>query len=173
MSRRHCATSSCRAAARLMIGMSDVLGTASPAGTGGGRAAGKQIVHTGSRSPAWRKATHSLAAKAKLQTLRLPGGLDGVEIGAARGIGLARRPGGPPGPLLAPDGKQAAKFAQRFGMIVDADVEIGKILGGRQQQRRRLLAATIAAGTLAGLQRRQQALGQGQILATAPTPERT
>src|SRR5262245_57527467 len=129
MSRRHCATSSCRAAARLMIGMSDVLGTASPAGTGGGRAAGKQIVHTGSRSPAWRKATHSLAAKAKLETLRLPGGLDGVEIGAARGIGLARRPGGPPGPLLAPDGKQAAKFAQRFGMIVDADVEIGKILG--------------------------------------------
>ena len=64
-------------------------------------------------------------------------------------------------------------FAQRFGMIVDADVEIGKILGGRQQQRRRLLAAAIAAGTLAGLQRRQQALGQGQILATAPTPERT
>src|SRR5262245_38005910 len=97
MSRRHCATSSCRAAARLMIGMSDVLGTASPAGTGVGRAAGKQIVHTGSRQPAWRKATHSLAAKAKPESLRLPGGLDGVEIAAARGIGLARRPGGPPG----------------------------------------------------------------------------
>ena len=51
-------------------------------------------------------------------------------------------------------------------MIVDADIEIVKILPGPQPQRRRLLAATLAAGTLAGLQRRQQALGQGQIAAS-------
>src|SRR4029077_3378938 len=68
---------------------------------------GSKSLLTGQGGPrAWLPASAS-AAKAKIETLRLPGGLDHLEVGTAGGIGLARCPGGPLRPLLAPDAEQA------------------------------------------------------------------
>ena len=57
---------------------------------------------------------------------------------------------------------QAAQLGERLGVIVDAQVEERILLGRVDQQRRRLLAALVAAGRLARLQRGQQPLGERQ-----------
>src|SRR5262249_22527078 len=108
------------------------------------------------------RAALRLPAKAQVKTLLLPGGLDHVEIRAAGRVGLARGPGGALRPLLAPDGEEATELGKRVGMVVDANVEVGEVLGGRQQECRRLAAATVAARMFSGLDRAKQALGQGE-----------
>ncbi len=50
-------------------------------------------------------------------------------------------------------------------MVVDAQVERGIVLAGVDPERRRLLAALVAAGGLARLQRGDEALGEGQMAA--------
>ncbi len=57
---------------------------------------------------------------------------------------------------------QAAQLGDRFGVIVDAQIEERILLGGDDEQRGRLLAALVAARGLAGGERRQQALGERQ-----------
>ena len=47
-------------------------------------------------------------------------------------------------------------------MIVDAQVEERIVLGGVDQQRGGLLAALVAAGGVARVERREQALGERQ-----------
>src|SRR5262245_28778932 len=104
-----------------------------------------------------------LAAKAQVETLLFPGGLNHIEVRAAGGVGLARGPGGALRPLLAPDAEEATELGKRVGVIVDPNVEVGKVLGGGQQECCRLAAATVAARTLSGLNGVDQALGQGKI----------
>ena len=55
---------------------------------------------------------------------------------------------------------QAPQLGDRLGVIVDAQVEARIVLGGVDAQRRRLLAALVAAGRLAGGQRREEPLGE-------------
>ena len=55
---------------------------------------------------------------------------------------------------------QAAQFHQRFGMIIDPEAQARIVLGRVDQQRGRLLAAIIATGGLAGIERIEEALGQ-------------
>ena len=88
------------------------------------------------------------------------------------GLALLGRPGLAGRPLLAPQPEQAAQLGQRVGVVVDADVEVGEILGGGQQHGGRLLAAPVAAGGLARLHRRHQALGQLQVGARLRTCRR-
>ena len=45
---------------------------------------------------------------------------------------------------------------QRFGMVIDAQVQVGEILGRHHDHCRRLLATPVAAGCLARLHRRHQ-----------------
>ena len=52
---------------------------------------------------------------------------------------------------------QPRQFGERIGVVVDAQIELGPFFLAVDQQRRRLLAALVAAGRLAGVQRRDQA----------------
>ena len=52
------------------------------------------------------------------------------------------------------------QLGERLGMVVHAQVSSGYSSVGVDEQRRRLLAALVAAGGLAGLQRREQALAR-------------
>src|SRR5215470_18465510 len=104
---------------------------ASPTRLGIGRARqGSKSSPMGQGSPNKPKAAVRLAAKAQAGTLLLPGSLDHIEIRAAGRVGLARGPGGALRPLLAPDGEEATQLGQRIGVIVDANVEVGEVLGG-------------------------------------------
>src|SRR5215468_11660331 len=115
MSRRHSVTSSWSAAARLMIGIGRILGKRRRQGKTAGRARqGSKSSEAGQGGRPW------LTAKAQIETLCPPGGLDRVKVGSARRIGLARRPGGTLRPAPAPDAKQSCELAQRVGVIVDA-----------------------------------------------------
>ena len=103
---------------------------------------------------------------------RRRGGVEALDFRLdLRPIGHARRPrargqAGDEG-LVALEALdvQPQQFGQRFGVIVDAQVEKRVCLGGADQQRRRLLAALVAARGLAGLHRRDQSFGEGQIAA--------
>ena len=66
-------------------------------------------------------------------------------------------------PAFAADLFQPRQFAQRIGMVVDAQIELGPFLVAMDQQRRRLLAALVAAGGLAGMHRRDQPLRERQF----------
>ena len=80
----------------------------------------------------------------------------------ADGIALARQELREVHPALAAHRFEALKLGERIGVIVDAKVEIGPFLLAVDQQRRRLLAALVAAGGLAGLQRGDQAARKRQ-----------
>src|SRR5687767_1309379 len=58
---------------------------------------------------------------------------------------------------------QALQLGQRRGVVIDAQIELGVVLGRAEQERRRLLAALVAAGGLAGLQRGEQPLRERQV----------
>src|SRR5579885_2640804 len=61
--------------------------------------------------------------------------------------------------------EEPAQLHERLRMVVDADVQPGIFLCGVDFERRRLLAALVAAGSLARVERADQALGEGQMSA--------
>ena len=60
----------------------------------------------------------------------------------------------------APYAQQAAQLGQGLGRIVNADREVGEVLGGGHHHGSGLAAAPVAAGRFAAFQGREQPLGQ-------------
>src|SRR3970040_501192 len=54
------------------------------------------------------------------------------------------------------------QLGERLGVVVDAQAQLRVLLGAMDDQRRRLLAALVAGGGFARLERRDQPLGEGQ-----------
>src|SRR5581483_11616726 len=99
-------------------------------------------------------------AQAQIEALRTPSRLDGVAVGAAGRVGLGRCQGSAGRPAAPPQPEQPPELDERLGVVVDADVEVGKVLTGGEHHGGRLPATPVAALPLARLHRRPPALRQ-------------
>src|SRR5579864_8665676 len=109
-----------------------------------------------------------LAAEAELQAADAPAGLDRVEIGHARGIGLAGIDGAVRLELLAIECEEPPQLRQRRRVVVDAEIDLGKILSRRLQQRRRLPAAAVATRRLTASSAATRRSARGPVAAAKP-----
>jgi hypothetical protein len=71
----------------------------------------------------------SRAPQAQIQAARNPGGFNRIKIRLAGRIGLTRAGRKPRFRLNTPQAKQAAQFRKRRGVIINAQIDIGEILG--------------------------------------------
>jgi hypothetical protein len=75
------------------------------------------------------KAFLSRAPQAQIHAARNPGGFNHIKIGLAGRIGFTRAGRKPRFRLYAPQAKQASQFRKRRGVIINAQIDIGEILG--------------------------------------------
>src|SRR5438309_1655743 len=83
--------------------------------------------------------------------------MDAVGTRAGRRDLLRRRD------VALPDRIETAQLGERLDGVVDAQRELGVVLARVDEEGGGLLAALVAAGTLAGFERGDEALGEGRL----------
>jgi hypothetical protein len=96
----------------------------------------------------------SRAPQVQIHAARDPGGFNHIKIGFARRIGLARAGSKPGFRLNTPQAKQASQFRKRRGVIINAQIDIGEILGRGQYKCCGLPTALVAAHGFTRIKRR-------------------